>query len=194
MLTYNHSVLTNNGSWLTDGSVTPPAPSDEVTIGTQTWKNSYLSIDDGQGEVLVNYDNTGLNFYTYQAAVRICNANYPGYRPALSNDYNTLFNYTNITDLDKFKTLFDTNYGGTDLYGLKLRPMYYIYTNSDSTLRTYGKTTIQFGGWTTACLYCHDTSSTNYAYSANLVNNIATMQRFLAGTRTKYFIFRLIKD
>lgn len=81
MLILNKNILTIGGNRLEGGPLTPPtppAPTDEITIGTQTWKKYNLAVDDG-GTGIYHLDNVTLNgvnvgtvyYYTLDAARRV---------------------------------------------------------------------------------------------------------------------------
>jgi hypothetical protein len=185
---------------------TPPTPPvvDEVQIGNQIWKTFYLDIDDGQGGVKNCYNgDSSLKFYTYDAATRICSANYPGWHVAVNTDYNVLASTAlDNTDTSTFNDLFGTAYGGTDKYGLQLRPMYLYLYNGDDYVVTQGRDSIEFG--TTAptdCIFtskgntasiCHGLSYYRSAFTMTIFNRNGWLKY---GTWTDvYTIIRLVKD
>lgn len=205
MLVLNKNILTIGGNRLEGGPLTPPTPpgpSDEVTIGTQTWKTTYLDIDDGQGGVKNCYGGD-LKFYTYDAATRICTANYPGWHVAVETDYNVLISNTlDNTDTSTFSDLFDTEYGGTDKFGLNLRPMcLYLYNNDDMVI-SQGNTILGFGPLNSdSCVFTSRGKDGNKCYGLSYVSSAFVMQAYSKsiwykyGTWTDvYTIIRLVKD
>jgi len=108
---------------------TAPGPTDEVTIGTQTWKNVNLAVDDGQGGIytqVVNYGQGDVTeyYYTYAAAVRVANT-VTGWHLPSQAEFETLVLYCGGTSVagGKLKSTFGWNEyngqsgGGTDDYG-----------------------------------------------------------------------------
>lgn len=140
--TYNGQVIREaaTGKWFIEAA-TPPVPSDEVTIGTQIWKTFYLDIDDGQGGV---YAFTAIRpyttyCYTDAAADRIINANYSGFHRATQADYNTLFTYANVNDVNSLNSLFATEYGGGGVYGLNLIPLGALLIDNNDIYNEFGQ-------------------------------------------------------
>ena len=180
----------------------PIPPSDEVQIGNQIWKTTYLDIDDGQGGVKNCYVGDSLKFYTYDAATRICAANYPGWRVAVETDFNVLIGNTlDNTDTSTFNDLFGTEYGGTDKYGLNLRPMYLYLYNNDTHVVALGRAGIEYG--TTAfsdCVFTSKGSTEASCYGLSYSSSAFLMKAFTRtwwkyGTWTDvYTIIRLVKD
>ena len=95
--------------------IVPEPVLDEVTIGTQTWKTSYLAIDDGKGEIDYN-ETTGLYYYTTSSANRVANT-IDGWHLPTTDEINTLLNYIGSQN----KAIISVDDGGTDIYGLDLR-------------------------------------------------------------------------
>lgn len=182
MLTYNHSVLTNNGSWLTDGSVTPPVPSDEVTIGTQTWKKYNLNIDDGLGGILsyhvgiVNGFDYGTRYYYNRDAAERIAASIQGWHLPSKAEWETLCGYglSNI----KSSTGWNSN-NGNDIYGFTLTPDGLTNSGGVQKVGEYGyywtSTSINTYNYFLYC-YMEDTSPI-FGYSSST-----------------YYAVRLIKD
>lgn len=130
--TVNNKVLKNaaNDKWLTKKE-TPPVPQDEVTIGTQTWKNVNLAVDDG-GTGITHRDNVtanGINFgtvyyYTWDAANRIANSISGWHLPSME-EFQTLVNYVGTNSGLKLSSTFgwDDGNNGTNDYGFNLLPL-----------------------------------------------------------------------
>jgi uncharacterized protein (TIGR02145 family) len=106
--------------------------SDEVTIGTQTWKRYNLAISDGGNGIyihncgVVNGVDLGTQYYyTSNAAKRIVSANYPGWHVPTKSEFDTLFNYIGTSVAGKkLKTTsgWNNNGNGTDDYGFRAFP------------------------------------------------------------------------
>lgn len=135
---YNNKIIGNHGNMYTYHE--PPTPPDEVTIGTQTWKISYLAIDDGQGEIDYN-ETTGLYYYTPASAIRVA-ATVNGWHLPTRDEINTLRSYIGTQNHADIISVED---GGTDIYGLGLRlaglkygPYSYIGTYGYLMTTTYG--------------------------------------------------------
>lgn len=190
MLTYNHSVLTNNGSWLTDGSVTHPDPTfDSVTIGSQTWMSKNLTIDDVQGGIYTQTVNYGQGnvveyYYTWDAAVRVA-ASIPGWHLPTQTEWNTLANAVGGIDTDgmKLKATYGWSYNGngTDDFGFTALPAGYWNSSSFNFLGSYAYF------WTT------DEYSSRYAYYYYFSSGSAIHTTYNLKNSYGYSI-RLIKD
>ena len=132
MLILNKNILTIGGNRLEGGPLTPPTPptpADEVIIGTQTWKNVNLAIDDGQGGVKIVEDLVygPLYYYTQAAANRISDS-IQGYHLPSESDWATLITYC----------------GGTYAAGKKLKSTYGWLNNGNGT-DDYGFCALPFG-------------------------------------------------
>ena len=121
--TLNHRFFKLGGKLMT---VPPPPPSDEVTIGTQTWKTKNLAIDDGQGGIYTQTVNYGQGdvveyYYTWEAAMRVVNS-IAGFHLPSVDEYNTL-----ISTVGGGPHPLLTNYGwqyggGSNAYGFSALP------------------------------------------------------------------------
>lgn len=134
--TLNGKVLKNsaNDKWL----IKKEAPTiEEVTIGSQTWMNTNLAIDDG-GVGIVRKDNVtanGVNFgsqyyYTHDAAVRVA-ASMSGYHlPTLDEWWLGLITFVgdDAAGAKKLNSIsgWDDNSNGTDEYGFNSLPVGYV--------------------------------------------------------------------
>lgn len=200
MLKFNGKVMKFGNVWGAAGSVTPPAPADEVRIGNQIWKTAYLNIDDGQGGI--DYVNSHgysiedeLPLYTYEAATRIANTNYPGWRVAQAEDYYAICSAFSITAA-KYSDLFATEYGGNDTLGLKLRPYPGIYLNSDgSFFACRGYTTITISTDSNKCCLYADYGTDHYfGYARSESVRYPTVFVAKLGGSKAQTIVRLVKD
>lgn len=186
MLTYNHSVLTNNGSWLTDGSVTPPCPTfDSVTIGSQIWMSKNLTIDDGQGGINtgnVTYGNNTVTeyYYTQAAALRVA-VSIQGWHVPSVDEYKALFSYVGSLKAGvKLKSTYGwkDNGNGTDDYGFTLLPAgYYVSSVTNANSLVYMLTS---------------DSANNEPYSYQF--SYQTNRGYLSNQGGIQFVVRLIKD
>lgn len=105
--------------------------SDDVTIGTQTWKRYNLAINDGGGgiytrNVTVNGYNLGTQYYyTRTAAIRIANT-IPGWHVPSKAEWERLRDYAGGSNAagKKLKSTFawNSNGNGEDTYGFRLLP------------------------------------------------------------------------
>ena len=189
MLTYNHSVLTNNGSWLTDGSVTPPpGPTfDSVTIGYQVWMSKNLAIDDGQGGIYTQTVNDGQGnvveyYYTWDAAVRVA-ASISGWHLPTTAEWDTLAAAVGGTDTagTKLKSTYGWgNYGGTDDFDFTAFPagnwnssFKNLYSNAwfwtSSQMNSTYAYVRYFNLGTT--MISNNRNKTSYAYSVRLIKD-----------------------
>ena len=197
MLIFNKNILTIGGNRLEGGPLIPPeppGPSDEVTIGTQTWKTSNLAIDDGQGGITVvnNVTVNGVNFgtqyyYTWDAAVRVSNS-ITGWHLPSQAECNTLQTYAGGSSVagGKLKSTNGWNYdaNGTDDYGFNGIPVGYIDISSSSVPDEFFGSRSAF--WTSTKY--SSTKSYRYYFSTGTsmyINNFAN---------TSLFSVRLIKD
>jgi uncharacterized protein (TIGR02145 family) len=89
-------------------------PSDEVQIGNQIWKTTYLAIDDGQGEIDYN-ETTGLYYYTTASANRVASS-IDGWHLPTKEELDTL-----RSNISSNAGIISVNDGGTNIYGLDLR-------------------------------------------------------------------------
>ena len=129
------------GTYIT-GIVSPPVPvSDEVTIGTQTWKNQDLSgTDGGTGISVVD----GNYYYTLAAAQRMVP---DGWHIPTKAEYETLLSYIGTNSCQKLKTTtgwLDKEPGGgggtgngTDEYDFHGAPVGYNYNNTVNGIGEY---------------------------------------------------------
>ena len=129
----------------------PPGPPiiEEVTIGTQTWKNVNLAIDDG-GDGIVKIDNVtsnGVNFgtqyyYSNAAANRIANT-ITGWRLPTTSDWQTLIGYLGHDwNVQGIKSTSGWNNGnGTNELGFNSLPVGY-YDGISNTLVSTGELSV----------------------------------------------------
>lgn len=135
--TINGKVLKNsaNDKWLTKKET--PAPSDEVIIGTQTWKSVNLAVNDGGSGItsynvgVVNGVDLGTQYYYDQtAAVRVANS-ITGWHLPSKSECETLINYigssTAGTKLKSTSGWYNSG-NGTDDYGFNALPVGYYTT------------------------------------------------------------------
>lgn len=165
----------------------PPIPTDEVTIGTQTWKNVNLAIDDGQGGIYtqtVNYGQGDVTeyYYTWAAAVRVANS-ISGWHLPTGAEWDTLSNTVgSSTAGTKLKSTYGWSSGnGTDDYGFAVFPAGYWYGGSITGLRDGGYF------WTST-----EVSSNRASY--RYFNTGATMNSNPRDKTSYAFSVRLIKD
>lgn len=190
MLTYNHSVLTNNGSWLTDGSVTPPGPTfDSVTIGSQVWMSKNMAIDDGQGGIYTQTVNYGQGnvveyYYTWAAALRVAGSISGWHLPSMT-EWETLATAVGGTDIagTKLKSTYSWSYNGngTDDFGFTVFPAGYWNSSSFKFLGSY------------AYLWTTNEYSSLYAYCYVFSSGSAIHTTYNRKNSYGYSI-RLIKD
>lgn len=132
--TFNDKIVTLNNKWCEEYVEPTPGPSDEVRIGTQTWKNVNLAIDDGQGGItaynvgVVNGVDLGTQYYyTQAAAVRIANS-ITGWHLPSKTEYQTLIDFigssTAGTKLKSTSGWYNSG-NGTDDYGFNGLPVGY---------------------------------------------------------------------
>lgn len=131
--TFNNKIVTLNNKWCEEYvEPTPPPPTfDEVTIGTQTWKNVNLAIDDGQGGItafnvgVVNGVDLGTQYYyNFDAAVRVANS-IPGWHLPSNSEWDTLASYVGSSVAGnklKSTTGWNGDGNGTDDYGFTALP------------------------------------------------------------------------
>lgn len=188
--TLNSKVLKNiaNDKWLIKKAV----PTDEVTIGTQTWKNKNLAIDDGQGGitsvnigVLNGYDYGTQYFYTVPAAERIAATLGNGWRLATYYDWANLCTYVRndgktVMDL-RTTTGYPEGYNGSDYYGFGLLMPGMSDGRSVGTKGYYWTSTIEQEQYNRYMQLYYNTTPTTFNYG------------YTTGTRQLYSI-RLVKD
>lgn len=165
-----------------------PTPSfDEVTIGTQTWMNKNLAIDDGQGGITASTINYGQGdvieyYYDWDAANRIANS-VSGWRLPTSADFTVLKTY-----VDNSASVLKSTYGwsggnnGTDDYDFTLLPAG-SFSNWGYNTRTGKETSL----WSTTTYY-----DNTYAYLEASYDNSAL--KIYGGGTANGFSVRLIKD
>ena len=160
---------------------------DEVTIGTQTWKNKNLAIDDGQGGIYtqnVNYGQGNVTeyYYTWDAAVRVA-ATVQGWHLPTTAEWDTLATSVGGTDVAGTKLKSTTGWSsgnGTDDFGFSALPAgrqiagsfynlgsnaYFWTANEPSSLYGYNR---YFD--TAASMYSSNSYKT-YRYSVRLVKD-----------------------
>lgn len=129
--TYNNKVLKNsaNDKWLK-----APEINDEVTIGTQTWKNANLAIDDGGEGITIN---NGEYYYTQAAAQRVA-ATITGWHLPSSDEFNTL-----VSAAGSYPALASVGFGnGTNASGFDAKPVgSYSYSIFVSNVARFWSTT-----------------------------------------------------
>jgi len=141
--TTNNKIWKLDNKWVNKPEVVPP--SDEVTIGIQTWKNVNLAIDDG-GTGIAKIDNVtanGVNFgtqyyYSNAAANRIANT-ITGWRLPTTSDWQTLISYLGSSwNVQGIKSTSGwSNGNGTNALGFNSLPVGY-YDGISSTLTNIG--------------------------------------------------------
>lgn len=128
---------------------TPPPPSYETTIGTQTWMTKNLDVDDGlSGISAVNVGtHAGLDmgtqyFYTWDAAKRVASS-VSGWRLPTGLDWGILSQYIGTSAIEqKLKSTqgwtYDTKTrNGTNDYGFNAMPVGYINDTSHGGVGGY---------------------------------------------------------
>lgn len=137
--TTNNKIWKLDNKWVNKPEVVPPEPViDEVTIGTQTWKNVNLAIDDGESGIakIDNVTANGVNFgtqyyYSNAAANRIANT-ISGWRLPTTSDWQTLISYlgTDYNVRGIKSTSGWNNNNGTNSLGFNSLPVgYYDWIN-----------------------------------------------------------------
>ena len=189
--TINGKVLKNsaNDKWLTKKE-TPPVPQDEVTIGTQTWKNVNLEVDDGQGGITVanNVTANGVNmgtqyYYTWAAAVRVSNS-ISGWHLPSKSEWETLFSYVGTNGgLKLCSTSGWNDNNGTDDYGFNALPV----GLSNSGNYPYGLSGDR-------CLFWSSTESGSNAYRAQRYDWDSDFSLSANDKSSTLISVRLIKD
>ena len=134
--TFNDKIVTINNKWCEEYvEPTPPGPSDEVTIGTQKWKNVNLAVDDGQsGVYTVNDSDYGLQYYYTQSAANRIVSNIDGWHIPTYQEWQTLFNFIGGKGKALLAKLASTsgwsNLNATNDYGFNLLPLGYYSSSS----------------------------------------------------------------
>lgn len=160
--------------------------SDEVTIGSQTWKSKNLSIDDGQGGIYSRDTIGGTQYYyTWAAAVRVAKS-VQGWHLPTKEEWETLASavggYYNAATKLKSTTGWESN-PGTDDYGFTALPVGYYQPGSS----TYAGTRAAASFWT----------ATEYNIYSSYYSYMTTESRLLYYDHNKeYYAYsvRLIKD
>lgn len=153
-------------------SAAAPQPTDEVTIGTQTWKTKNLAINDGQGGIVTQTVNYGQGdvveyYYTWEAAVRVA-ASIPGWHlPSYSEMWDTLRKAVDVgaNAGTKLKSTYGWSSGnGTDDYGFAAFPAG-TWTSGGGFSKfgnyAYFWTSTQHSSYTTQAYYCCFTTGTS---------------------------------
>lgn len=127
-LAFNNETLLYNNQY--ELCYIPPIPiEDEVTLGTQTWTNKNLAIDDGLGGIYTRTVNYGQGdvveyYYTWDAANRVANS-IQGWHIPTNEDWNTLATFAggSANAGTKLKSTYGWNqYNGEDTYGFSVFP------------------------------------------------------------------------
>lgn len=186
--TYNNQILkSTDNEWYTE----PDPPSDEVTIGTQIWKNKNLAINDGQGGIYTQTVNYGQGdvveyYYTWDAAVRIANS-IPGWHLPTRSEWDTLAATVGGNSIagTKLKSTYgwESDGNGTDDYGFSAFPAGIRLRNSFYYLGT------RTSFWS-ANEY-QPSSSTAYSY--DYINTSNAQSSGLSAKRYNLSV-RLVKD
>ena len=126
------TILKTNGKiWTLGGKVLtniyPPNYPGEITIGTQTWKRTYLDVEPSDTTSWYKDQNTGIHYYKL---TEINNSVVPliqeGWHLPSYNEFSTLFNYVRNNYGDPFYAFASTsgwNYvNGNDTCGLTIEP------------------------------------------------------------------------
>ena len=197
MLILNKNILTIGGNRLEGGPLTPPTPptpSDEVTIGTQTWKSVNLAVDDGQGGITVvnNVTANGVNFgtqyyYTWAAAVRVASS-ISGWHLPSKAEFETLQTYAGGSSVagGKLKSTSGWNSGlnGTDDYSFNGIPVGYIDSSESSVPDEFFGSRSAF--WTSTTYSSSKSYRCYFSTGTSMyINNFAN---------TSLFSVRLVKD
>ena len=201
MLKFNNKVLNINGNWLNAGlSPVPPGPEpiSEVTIGTQTWMAKGLSIDDGEGGIILkeNVTNNTINFgnqyyYTPEAAIRVA-SNVEGWHLPTSNELNTFKSYLSnmaypLKSTQGWNMYYQPGGGmpmdgnGTDDYGFTAYPIGYL--NSSGNLVNVGN-----------CIYLLSISDRSPYYIGAYFDTSPNFVNKSDLNTNCYYSVRLIKD
>lgn len=195
MLKFGNTFVNVGGTYLT-GIVSQPAPvGDEVTIGTQTWRNQDLSgTDGGTGISVVD----GNYYYTLAAAQRLVP---DGWHIPTIDEYGTLLSYIGTNSCQKLKTTtgwLDKEPGdgggtgnGTDEYDFHGAPVGFNYDNTVNGIGKY----VYYMTTTTGSIMNPYYSHSQYMYTLLLDRdeNGASLPSMGIDSST-YFAVRLIKD
>lgn len=166
---------------------TPPGPTDEVKIGTKTWKTTNLAIDDGQGGIYTQTVNYGQGnvveyYYSWDAANRIANS-ISGWHLPSTGEWNNLANAVGggSTAGTKLKSTYGWESGnGTNDYGFAVFPAGYrlvsVFYNLYSNARFWTSTERSS---TKGYYWYFDTGTSMYNSNIN---------------KSYYFSVRLVKD
>lgn len=185
--TYNNQILkSTDNEWYTE----PGPPSDEVTIGTQTWKNKNLAINDGQGGIstqTVNYGqgNVVEYYYTWDAAVRVA-ASIPGWHLPTTSEWDALAEAVggSSTAGTKLKSTYGWESGnGTDNYGFSAFPAGYCPTTDF----------LQFGKYARFWSANEHESLSTHAYNYYYIST-RNKQNSDYNRKTYKYSVRLVKD
>lgn len=181
--TLNNRFLKLDGKLMT----VPPPPSDEVKIGTQTWKTKNLAIDDGQGGIYtktVNYGQGNVTeyYYLWDAAVRVASSVSGWHIPSIS-EWRRLANQV----------------GGISIAGTKLKSTY--GWSSGNGTNDYGFTVVPAGIWyNNAFIYLGTRSE---LWTSDIISENAYYFRFNTSESIDWFSYnknnyvlsvRLLKD
>lgn len=126
------TILKTNGKiWTLGGKVLtniyPPNYPGEITIGTQTWKRTYLDVEPSDTTSWYKDQNTGIHYYQLKKINSCVVPLIPeGWHLPSYNEFGTLFNYVRSNYGDVFYALATTsgwNYvNGNDTCGLSIEP------------------------------------------------------------------------
>ena len=165
----------------------PPTPTDEVLIGTQTWKNKNLAIDDGQGGIYsrtVNYGQGDVTeyYYTWDAAVRVA-ATVQGWHLPTPAEWDTLASTVGSNPGTKLKSTYGwlNSNNGTDDYGFAAFP-----AGARGTNGSYYNKAQEASFWTSVDYTTSDARSRYFSTGT-------AMSSYITDKATGYSV-RLIKD
>lgn len=199
--TFNNKIVTINNKWAEEYVEPTPPAQDEVTIGTQTWKNANLAVDDG-GTGIKTTDNVtanGVNFgtqyyYTWDAAMRIANS-ISGWHLPTQAEWETLVDYVGNGSSSEASyklrstTGWNENNNGTDDYGFSVIPVGYKMSSDDGTYEI---------GWNGNLWSSTEGSDTSKAYytsmGQSMWGNWYLSTSYIWNKSESYYSVRLIKD